>query len=174
MGQTGCIMLNLVFIFASLTLLSACTTPAEEDEPSNNAAPAEDAGGETPDASAPDVEQEVESDPEVCLSITDPEECRAQQGACALVNFYPVRIEDGQCMLDIEPSEQICTGGDFPQERGNMIWVRFHEDGTYYTGLVRGPAANDAWQYCYDGVDVPECACEGLLVWPNETTAPLP
>ncbi len=151
----------VVFI---VVILSACTTPAEEDEPSNNAAPVEDAGGETPDASVSDVEDEEEISSEICLSITDPVECRSWS-VCTLINFYPMTIEDGQCVLSSEASEQICTGAEMSPDSPFWIWVRFNEDGAYDAGLVHERAGNDAWQRCHNVVDVPECACDAQALW---------
>lgn len=152
-----------------ISMLYACTTPAEEDEQSNNTAPVEDAGLEMPDAAAPDVApdaEEEEPDYRKCLSITDPAECRAW-GVCQLINFYPVTLENGQCVLSQEASEQICTVDELPQDSPNFIWVRFNEDGTYDVGLVRERAGHQDWQRCHDGVDVEECACEGVVMWVN-------
>ncbi len=157
-------LIKLSFLILVVSVLSACTTPAEEDEPSNNAAPAEDAGGETPDASVSDVEDEEEISQEVCSFITDPTECMALEGVCQLINFYPVTIEDGQCVLSPEPSEKICTSDELLQDGPHWIWVRFNEDGTYDAGLVRERAGNHAWQRCPEGVDVEECACDGLAL----------
>ncbi len=162
-----------------LALLFACTTPAEEDEPSNNAAPAEDAGGETPDASVSDVEPDAEINYEMCFSITDPEECvdtfYPDLGQiCNAYKLYPVRIEDGYCILDPEPSETICSGGEILTDDPRWIWVRFNEDSTYTVGLVRENTGHPDWRYCFEGLDVPECACEGLFQFTDMTRVPLP
>lgn len=159
---------QLILSCFAIVTLAACTTPAEEDEISNNAVSEEedidlDEESREEESTDPvfDSEEEEFRKIESCLYIKDPEECRALIGYCALVDFYPITIEDGQCVLAAEPGEQLCTALELIHDTPTWVWVRFNEDGTHEAGLVPS-ILNYAyeWQYCSDGLDVPECFCD--------------